>query len=105
MPTNLCSNGDYPLHGPMEDNVEVFPSFDTLWREELSLIPEAPNDWKEREVFRVFAKKIYDRIACGNHVQNIANTAYNDGYDDGVESARKGARQLLEKALKEVDDI
>lgn len=107
MPTNLHDNGDYPIRSCGMEDVEfdAFPSFDTLWREEFSLIPEAPNDWKEREVFRAFAKKVYERSMFWEFAQNVANMAYNDGYDDGIESARKNARTLAEKLRKDVEDL
>ena len=85
----MINGGDYPV--PDNDS-----SFDILWREELSHIPEAPLTWKEREPFRIFAEKVFRHIAVSNWAQKLANEAYNDGFNDGKDEIKESIQRTIE---------
>jgi uncharacterized protein YehS (DUF1456 family) len=71
---------DYLVEGPL------YPSFIHLWKDDLSMLSDVPLDWKEREVFRIFASKIYERLTQPQVIQKFVNDAYEDGYQEGKEN-------------------
>ena len=91
MDTNitLSHNGEYPI----SDN--CWPSFDQMWKDELSTLPEAPQKWKDRESYRIFAQKVYERLIHSHIVKDVTTTAYEDGCEDGFNNCEN-------KIIKEI---
>jgi hypothetical protein len=56
-------------------------SFNTLWKEDLSLLPNMPLDYNEREKFRIFAEEIFKQME--RDIQSRLDEAYENGYVDG----------------------
>ena len=99
MPTNIGSNGGYPIWDIWERHV---PSFETVWKEHLSLAPEVPTDWKEAERFKSFAKRIYGHIDIDGFIQNVADQAYNDGYEDGYNKGGEEMKKQVQDAIGKI---
>lgn len=70
-----------------EDQLATFwPTFDVLWREELSLDPSiAWMTWQEREPYRIIAEKTYNRLMDSKAIKQMWDNAYDDGYDQGCD--------------------
>lgn len=99
MPTNIGPNGEYPIWGIWERHI---PSFETVWKEHLSLAPEVPLDWKEAERFKSFAKRIYGHIDINGFIQKVADTAYEDGHEDGYTRAEKDVKEKVKEAIDKI---
>ena len=93
MATNLSDDGKYPV------DHDFWPPFDHFWKEDLSHIPEAPLKWRDREPYRIFAKKTYDYLTHSDALQDLVTTAYEDGYEDGKHNKEKNIVAAL-KGMK-----
>ena len=101
MPTNIDSDGNYPLSDSIDD-VDTYidiPSFNNMWKTEIQFLPEFGNDKKSLEFYKKLSEKVYNSVCdyvyfdlkdksiikndAFNYIQNIATQAYNDGLDDG----------------------
>jgi hypothetical protein len=76
---------------------EEFPSFPELWKTDLSLVPEVPMCWKERELWKVFGERIYNRLMNGSEIMDLISTFRADGYDEGVSKVRTNFKNKFEQ--------
>ena len=95
MPTNIDDYGNYPL-----PDYSLTP-FEQLWKEELSMAPEVPMNWREAEVFKQFARRVFDAINVDERIQKIANEAYHDGNDDGWNESEDKLKERLIQTVQE----
>lgn len=59
-----------------------WPSFDYMWRDSLSMFPEVPIDWKDREKWKAFAERVYNHILDIRSMQDVVQIAYEEGFQD-----------------------
>jgi|SRR5271157_2438660 len=100
MSINLNNDGTYPIPD------DVWPSFDQMWKDELSHIPEAPLKWKDREPYRIFSEKVYENIVRSRaSLTNLATTAYEDGYEDGQKNRETDIIEMIDKMTDDYPHI
>ena len=97
MDTNPSSEERYFI-----DDDHLPPSFEMLWKEHISMLPEVPVNWKDSEVFKRFARKVYDIIQFDKYVQKIANLAYTEGLEEGN---KEGWDSMKEEFIRVAKDL
>jgi hypothetical protein len=64
-----------------------------MWKEQFQFFPEIPNNWKDAEPFRLFAKRMFEHLTINSalddsvrdSIQVITNQAYQDAIEDSIQ--------------------
>jgi hypothetical protein len=104
--TNSDKNGHYPLTDIFGDKID---QFEKLWKNHFSFAPELNGmTWEQRENLKSFAKRIFKEVTVDADVQNVADTAYDDGYNDGkthaVNTIKDEFRNITNGLIDNVND-
>lgn len=83
-------------------------SFKELWQEEIKRFPQVPVDnHQQEEIFKEFAKRIYDLIHDDLDYEYEYEKEYDRGYENGHEDGEQHSYnrlQSLKKRLLEIVD-
>ena len=98
----------YNLPMSEENNLDAGPpSFNTMWKEWISLMPGMPQNVNARDR----AKKLFEKVfkewqTIWGYNGNIEEKAYARGYEKGVEHGYwQGQRDFKEKIYETVDEL
>lgn len=79
--------------------------FEEMWRDYMSCYPEVPLEWKEREVFKSFAKKIFFEAETLLEIEKRCDDAYEEGCADGKGEIVDKLRPLVENVVTTLEQF